>query len=162
MSLAELHNVIQISMGWEDAHLHQFIKDRRFYTVNYPEDDFWNETNNVDYNNPKLMINDLLEKAGDKISYEYDFGDGWIHTLLLEKILTADENTTYPVCIDGKRQCPPEDCGGVFGYMQMIEILKQPNSEEYENFLEWLGEDFDPELFEIEKVNRSLQGEAKR
>jgi hypothetical protein len=120
-----------------------------------PGDDTWGEMNNIDYK--KIKISDLLKKEKEKIVYEYDFGDGWEHDVLLEKILPDNEKLTFPVCLEGKMACPPEDCGGIWGYSDMLEILKQPKHEEYDNIIEWLGEEFDPEHFDIEAVNKILK-----
>ena len=154
--LSDFHEIIQTAMGWENCHLHQFIKDKNFYTVRRKDDDFWEEMNNIDYKNMK--ISDLLMKEKDSMIYEYDFGDGWVHKIILEKILQPEENSKYPICIDGKRNCPPEDCGGIWGYSDLLEALKYPESEEYEDALEWLGEDFDPAYFDKERVNALLHG----
>jgi len=155
--LSDFHKVIQTSMGWTNSHLHQFIKNRTFYTVKMQDDDFWDEMDNVDYKNMK--VSDLLKKEKDKIVYEYDFGDGWEHDIILEKILPSDSNAKYPTCLNGKMNCPPEDCGGVWGYSDMLEILKNPDHEEYENYIEWLGEKFDPEYFNKDEVNELLRQE---
>jgi len=155
--LSDFHEVIQASMGWTNSHLHQFIKNKTFYTVRMQDDDFWDETNNVDYTNVK--VSDLLKKEKDRIIYEYDFGDSWEHDVILEKILSLDKNTKYPVCLTGKMQCPPEDCGGIWGYAEMLEILKDPDHEEYEEYMEWLGETFDPEYFDKDEVNKLLRRE---
>lgn len=142
-------------MGWEDKHLHQFIKNDKYYAENV-EDDFFQfgSDKNVDYN--EMKISDLLTKEKEKIIYEYDFGDGWEHEIILEKILPADKTFKNPLCTDGKMSCPPEDCGGVWGYAAMLDILSQPDREEYENYLEWLGEEFDPEHFDINLINKKL------
>ena len=155
MLLSDLHKVIQTTMGWTNSHLHQFIKDRTFYTERIPDDDLWDEMNNVDYK--KMKISDLLLKENDTIVYEYDFGDGWEHEIVLERILSAEENTFYPVCIGGRKKCPPEDCGGIPGYINMLSILDQPDHEEYESYITWLGGKFDPENFNVEFVNTLLQ-----
>jgi len=155
--LSDFHKVIQTSMGWTNSHLHQFIKNRTFYTVKMQDDDFWDEMDNVDYKNMK--VSDLLKKEKDKIVYEYDFGDGWEHDIILEKILPSDSNAKYPTCLNGKMNCPMEDCGGVWGYSDMLEILKNPDHEEYENYIEWLGEKFDPEYFNKDEVNELLRQE---
>jgi hypothetical protein len=92
------------------------------------------------------------------INYEYDFGDGWEHIIKLEKILTPNDKLQTPQCIAGKRNCPPEDCGGIWGYSDMLEILKQPEHKEYESYIEWLGDDFDPEYFNKDAINEMLKG----
>jgi hypothetical protein len=153
MLLSEFHYVIQGVMGWENAHLHQFIKDRIFYSE--PLEDL-DDLDTEDYTG--IRVSDLLESEKDSLIYEYDFGDGWEHLIVLEKILPETSGTLLPVCLSGKMNCPPEDCGGVWGYAEMLEILKQPDHEEYESYIDWLGEEFDPEYFDKDEVNRLLQG----
>ena len=121
--LSDFHKVIQTSMGWTNSHLHQFIKDDTFYTVRIEADDFWNEMRNVDYK--KMKVSDLLINEKDKIIYDYDFGDGWEHDVTLEKILPAGTDLIKPTCIAGKMNCPPEDCGGVWGYHDLLSRLFQ-------------------------------------
>lgn len=153
--LSDFHKTIQTAMGWTNSHLHQFIKNRTFYTVRMPDDDSWGEMDNVDYE--KFKICDLLKKEKEKIVYEYDFGDSWEHDVIVEKILPVDDKLKYPICLAGKMACPPEDCGGVWGYADMLAVLKEPDHEEYENYMDWLGEDFDPEYFDKEEVNELLR-----
>jgi hypothetical protein len=148
--LPDLHYIIQTTMGWTNSHLHQFIKNKEFYGDPSLDDDF--ET--IDYS--KIKLSAMLKKEKDTFKYEYDFGDCWEHTLLLEKILPIDSNTKYPVCIDGKMNCPPEDCGGVWGYSDLLKILSDPKHEEYEDYIEWLGDDFDPNEFDLEMINMML------
>ncbi len=154
--MSDLHKIIQTTMGWTNSHLHQFAKNKTFYSTT-PDDDIWGDMDEVDYKKRKIRISELLNTEKDKINYEYDFGDGWEHTVILEKILPLDKNIKYPICLTGKMNCPPEDCGGIWGYSNMLEILKQPDHEEYESTIEWLGEDYDPEYFDIEEVNILLQ-----
>lgn len=155
--LSDLHKIIQTTMGWTNSHLHQFIKDETFYTKRMPGDDYWEEMNNVDYKGIKL--NEILRFVKNAIIYEYDFGDGWEHEIVLEKFLKPDLNVKYPVCIDGAMKCPPEDVGGMGGYMDMLKVLRNPNHREYESLINWLGEEFDPKEFDIPMVNKLL---AKR
>ncbi len=153
--LSDLHKIIQTAMGWTNTHLHQFIKNRTYYTVKMKGDDMCDEMGALDYK--KIKISDLLTKEKEKITYEYDFGDGWQHEVILEKILPVDDKIKYPICLTGKMNCPPEDCGGVWGYENMLNILKQPKHEEYEELVEWIGDDFDPEYFDKEEVNELLR-----
>ena len=155
LPLPGFHWTIQIAMGWENSHLHQFIKDKKFYSERLTDDWTWDDLSNVDYKGMK--ISDLLKKAKDKIEYEYDFGDGWIHDITLEKVLPPDETMKSPVCTDGALASPPEDCGGIWAYAGMLEILKDPGHEQYEETLEWVGDTFDPGLFDIEAVNKLLK-----
>lgn len=85
-------------------------------------------------------------------NYIYDFGDGWEHTVKLEKILPRENGVNYPICIGGKRACPPEDYGGIWGYEQLLDIVSDKNHEEHEEMMEWLGGEFDPEHFDVEEV----------
>lgn len=153
--LSDFHVIIQKTMGWINSHLHQFIKNRTFYTLRMQDDDLWDEMDNVDYE--KIKVSDLLKKEKEKIVYEYDFGDGWEHDIILEKILPIDNNSKYPICLTGKMNCPPEDCGGVWGYSDMLKVLKDPEDEEYDSYAEWLGEEFDPEYFDENEVNELLR-----
>ncbi len=156
MPLADFHKVLQTTMGWTNSHLHQFIKNRVFYTERMPGDDLWDEMNNVDYK--KMKISDLLHKENDNVVYEYDFGDGWEHDIVLEQILAVEEDRFYPACIGGRMNCPPEDCGGISGYIKMLSILEQPDHKEYESYITWLGGKFNPEYYNVELVNKLLQG----
>lgn len=153
--LSDFHVIIQITMGWTNSHLHQFIKDQTFYTPRMADDDFWDEMDNVDYS--KIKISDLLKKVKDRIIYEYDFGDSWGHDIILEKIENNEVHKNIPICLTGKNNCPPENCGGIWGYYDLLEILKNPDHEEYEEYVEWLGEEFDPQYFDKKEINEMLK-----
>lgn len=101
-------------------------------------------------------MNQLLTSEKDTLKYEYDFGDGWEHAVLLEKILPFDKNNKSSSCIKGKRACPPEDCGGIWGYQELLDTLTNPKDPEYEKMLEWLGGNFDSEELDIEEINKLL------
>lgn len=157
--LYDFHLAIQIAMGWDNSHLHQFIKEKKFYSERLKDDWTWDDRHNIDYDG--MIISDLLLKEKDKIEYEYDFGDGWVHEIKLEKILPIDDTMKSPVCIDGALASPPDDCGGIWGYAQMLEILKDPGHEQYEETLEWIGESFNPEFFDIETANKLMAKHLK-
>ncbi len=150
IKLPDLHKVIQTVMGWSNSHLHQFIIDGKFYAE--PDDESFTES--IDYR--KIRLNQVLAGEKQAIKYEYDFGDGWEHQIVLEKVLN-DNTQKHPVCLDGKRNCPPEDCGGPFGYDDLLKAFSDPENEEHEDIIDWLGEDFDPEYFDIEEINEMLQ-----
>ena len=152
LTLGRLHEVLQIAMGWTDSHLHQFISDGVFYGMPGEELDFGMEIKNEN----KFKLNQLLKKEKDSFIYEYDFGDGWEHKVSLEKILPHDANISLPQCIKGKRACPPEDCGGIWGYHDLLEIFKDPENPDYEEMSEWLGEGFDPEALDLDEINALL------
>ena len=137
-------------MGWEDAHLHAFKINRVNYGV--PDPDFPG-----DIRNERNIRLDSVAKAGETFIYEYDFGDGWLHEIQVEKESPIEFGVKYPHCLAGERACPPEDCGGPFGYQQMLDAINDPNHPEHEDFLEWIGGDFDPEYFDLEQTNEILQ-----
>lgn len=156
VKLSDLHKILQTSMGWTNSHLHQFIKKQTYYEPPAPKDALW-DTYGTDYTS--MQLNDLLKEPGQNILYEYDFGDGWQHSLTLETIISEDETLSNPVCIGGARNNPPEDCGGPWGYAQLLEIVKDPTHQEYEFYTEWLPESFDPEYFDSEEINKALKKE---
>ncbi len=104
----------------------------------------------------KVKLADVVRGEKTKFLYTYDFGDNWQHQILVDKILPVNAAIIYPICVKGKRACPPEDCGGLWGYAKLLEILADPTHPEYEERCEWLIEGFDPEDFDIESVNADL------
>ncbi len=145
------HVAIQISMGWTDSHLHQFItQDREFYGIK--DDDFDLEVKDES----KFRLSHILKTEKDNLIYEYDFGDSWVHKVTLEKILPFDINKKLPYCVTGKRACPPEDCGGIWGYADLLAILEDPKHEEYKEMLDWLGGEFDPVNLNRREINQLL------
>jgi len=148
----DLHKIIQVAMNWTNSHLWDFNYDG--YSITLPsEDDDWRDV--VDASD--LRISKILTKEKDKIEYTYDYGDDWKHKITLEKILEVDKKQTYPVCIKGKRACPPDDCGGPWGYTNLLEVINDKKNPEHTEMLEWLGGGFDPEEFEIDDINDCLQ-----
>ena len=109
-----------------------------------------------------VRLSGILARVGSKAVYTYDFGDSWEHGIVLEKRLPVDPNMTYPVCTDGQLACPPEDCGGIPGFYDLVEALNDPNHERHEEMLDWIGDDFDPQAFSVEKVNRVLTSMRRR
>ncbi len=154
MTLGELHCVIQAVMGWEDYHLHEFGIENRQYQEP-PEEDEWDYFDEDRYEDEnEFTLKDVLYK-GLSFSYTYDFGDNWIHLIRVEKKeVTAPNN--FPVCIGGELACPPEDCGGIGGYYELLEILEDPEHEEYPEMVQWSG-DFSPVNFDLEKANESIK-----
>lgn len=151
-TLAQLHTIIQIAMGWQDYHLHQFTIGEIFYSI--PDPDSWYEVKDE----RRLRLAQVAATAPFKFRYEYDFGDSWEHDILIEKIEPRQPEGIYPICVKGKRACPPEDCGGVWGYANFITALGDPNHPEHADYIEWWGErDFDPEAFDLAEVNEALQ-----
>ena len=164
----QLHDAIQLTMGWADGHLHDFStkKWRGMYIEGkitdlqtYEPAPWGDEEQPGDER--KVKLRERLSKPGDRIAYEYDFGDSWEHEILLEKIVEPEKGVEYPICIGGKRACPPEDCGGIGGYERLLEVLANPKDEEHADMLEWLGlesaDEFDPAEFDIDTVNEQLR-----
>jgi len=147
LTLGWLHYVLQVSMGWDNDHMHAFRVGKDSYGE--PEDNFKDEWD--------VAVNDVLKRKGSKILYEYDFGDCWEHEVLLEDKLPEEVGSSDVKCIGGQRACPPEDCGGLGGYDRFLEIRSDPEHPEYYELTEWFGEGFDPELFDQSEVNRRLK-----
>lgn len=150
-SFRGLHDVIQTMMGWGDCHLYGFAAGG--LDIGEP-----NEFDGNIINSKKIKLCEVLKTEKQKIYYTYDFGDCWDHTILVERILEKDDSKKYPVCTAGKRACPPEDCGGVGGYYELLEIRQNKNHPEYpERIKDWLGEDYDPEHFDLNEINELLE-----
>jgi hypothetical protein len=149
LTLDQLHDVLQLAMGWEDCHMHAFrIGQKRF---GIPGDDLPEIGDERD-----VRLFRLLGKVGAKAVYTYDFGDGWEHEIVVEKRLPPEGGQAYPACIDGKRHGPPEDCGGVPGYYSLLETISDPQHPQYKESRDWLGDEFDPEAFSVDEINRHL------
>jgi hypothetical protein len=150
ITLAKLHRILQAVMGWYDAHLHQFIVGGVYYGVPDPDDFIEIKSER------RVRLNQIVAGEIFKFIYEYDFGDSWEHELLVEKIVPPEKGVRYPVCIKGKRACPPEDVGGVWGYAEFLEAIRDPEHAEHEDYVEWIGGEFDPEAFDLDEINAAL------
>jgi hypothetical protein len=145
--------VLQIVMGWTNSHLHQFKAGGRYYGK--PDPNFADMIEVVDERQVRLV--QIAPHVKARFVYEYDFGDSWEHELVVEKILPPEKRVQYPRCIDGKRACPPDDVGGVWGYQEFLEAMRDPNHPEHEDMVEWIGGRFDPEAFDLRGVSGALQ-----
>jgi Plasmid pRiA4b ORF-3-like protein len=152
MSLAGLHAVVQVAMGWTDSHLHEFEVNGVRYGLPDPD---WDVDEVRDEARAKLF---RLLGQGDRMNYVYDFGDGWTHRLTVEKVLAAEPGVAYPRCVSGRRACPPEDVGGPWGYDGFLEAMADPTHPEHEQYREWVGGPFDPAAFDLDEVNEELAG----
>lgn len=152
-SLAQLHHIIQAAFGWWDYHLHQYIVDERYFGD--PDPAFADELPPMT-DEREASLRDI---AGAKeIVYEYDFGDCWRHIIDIESVAVAPEaGMRYPACTGGARSRPPEDCGGVSGYEELLQVLADPRHEEYASMKTWVGKKFGPERFDLAATNRALQ-----
>lgn len=150
-TLAQFHRVLQIAMGWENYHLYMFRVGNKTYGPRDPEDDGgWDP---IDAKRTRLSA--VLPSVGTTLTYVYDLGDNWQHELLLEVIVMRSSDLAYPRCIAGERNCPPEDAGGIGGYIAYLEAMADPNQEKHEEMMMWRGP-FDSEAFLVEKVNQEL------
>lgn len=147
-SLADLDFAIQSSMGWGNCHLHAFEIDGRTYGDRSTMDDVTDEN--------RLSLNSIVSAGTHRFSYTYDFGDNWEHSVTIEKIADTDIPAPRPVCIAGKRACPPDDCGGIWGYYNLLEVLADPSHPEHADMKDWMVDDFDPETFEVVDANIRL------
>jgi len=150
-TLEKLHLILQVAMGWDNYHLHQFTIDGIEY--GRPDPDYGTEVEDE----RKVRLYQVAPEENVKFSYEYDFGDNWEHTVLIEKILPAEKGKHCPICVKGKRACPPEDVGGVWSYADFLEAIQDAGHPEHEDMLEWVGGEFDPEAFNIEEINEDLK-----
>jgi hypothetical protein len=160
-TLLELHKIIQGAMGWFDGHLHQFIVGRQYFGIPMPGDD-WSDSEDERKYKLSQIFGDR-EKAN--IKYEYDFGDGWIHTITLEKIIASVPAETYPQLIKGQGACPPEDCGGCWGYEELKVTLADPKSEDYHEMIEMMGlekgSEFDANEFDLKEMQEEMMSAYK-
>lgn len=156
MTLTDLHDVIQAVMGWENDHMYDFDFGRR----RRQEAAMLAETKDEDENDPTL--DELVKSGMTKFTYIYDFGDNWKHDILIEKRLPATTAKAFPACVAGARSGPPEDCGGPWGYTELLAAVADPTHPEHKERLEWLGRKFDPEAFSVAKADAKLAARFKR
>ena len=149
--LDQLHEILQAALGWENYHMHVFEFGEQRFGVRDPELDFSDER--------QVTLGELTD-IGTRFRYTYDFGDDWHHEILVEDLLDPDTNTHYPILVDAKGACPPEDCGGVWGYADLKEILADPSHDEHQERLEWLelddANEFDPNAVPTGNIDHEL------
>lgn len=156
ITLAALHNVLLAAMGWDGSHMHEFRKGKQFYGMPNPDERFFNVPRTID--DRKVSLDDVLLRVGSHFVYTYDMGDSWEHGIVLEKRLPVDPDLKYPACLGGERACPPEDCGGIYGFYDLLEASRNPEHPRHLEQLEWVGEEWNPDAFSVDDVNRSLHG----
>jgi hypothetical protein len=156
-TLDKLHEHIQTAMGWTNSHLHHFKIGEQLYgdpellQENFEDMEYKDSTT--------TKISDILPRTGRRFrfQYEYDFGDSWYHEVLFEGVVQADPKAKYPLCLEGARACPPEDCGGIWSYPDFVEAIENPDHERHEELLEWIGGRFDPEEFDPLKATKAMK-----
>lgn len=153
-SFWDLHVAIQDSMGWLDYHLHEFAienpRNGKNERIGIPDDEYDDSHIIPDHTS---FIKDYFNLSNSVSEYIYDFGDNWRHKVKLEKILSHASDKKYPVCIAGKRACPPEDCGGAWGYLDFLEAIRNPDHENHDLMIEWVGGEFDSEFFDVKSIS---------
>lgn len=149
-TLEELHFIIQSVMGWGNDHMYDFEAGKKRYVGTHPMGTMGTaETSRV-------RLSQVSPTVETKFCYTYDFGDDWRHEVRVEAFGPPEEGREYPLCLAGERACPPEDVGGVWGYMDLVEAIEDPEHERHEEFIEWL-EEFDPAAFDLDAVNEALK-----
>lgn len=151
-TLGSLHFAIQIAMGWENDHPYEFMKGRERFSGS----PFVFEGSSGNREVSEIRIRDVLSGVRSKLTYVYDFGDSWTHEILVEKGEARVPGSPRIECLNGKGACPPEDCGGIWGYYQLLETLADPDHEDHEEMMEWIDGPIDPDAFDLEDVNKHL------
>jgi len=153
LTLRDLHHVLQVALGWTDSHLHDLDVDGNRYGLPDPEEDFGEPC----LDERKHTIGAVLQE-GSRAEYQYDFGDGWLHRLVVERLVPRQAGAAKAECLAGARSCPPEDCGGPYGYTDLLAALADPGNERHAELKEWVGPYFDAEAFDRDAVNKELRG----
>jgi hypothetical protein len=156
-NLSWLHTVLQVTMGWTNSHLHQFICGEHTYSDPLAHSEPYEGDPPV-LDEGKFTVSELLTDIHKGLVYEYDFGDSWEHIVTVEKILPMEASVSaVAVCMAGAGACPPEDCGGIGGYDELLKALKNRKHPEHQSMKQWLGRPFDPEAFDVMKTNHWLR-----
>ena len=155
ITLVKLHRAIQVRMGWQDHHLHQFTVNGAVYGQRFAD---WQDANPDMLDERGVRLAWLAPTVGTRLLYEYDFGDGWALEIVVERIRiqSRHDGAGYAVCLGGKRAGPPEDVGGIGGYEEFVRAIRHPRHPEHDSWLQWAGGHFDPERFDVSAVNQAL------
>lgn len=149
VSLARLHRILQATMGWAGLYHHQFIIRGRYYGRPDPDGEV--------HDDRRIKLGQVVMRAPSRFTYEYDFGDGWMHGVMVEKILPREPEAYYPLCVAGERACPPEDVGGLYGYYDFLDALQNAAVAGHDSAVDWIGGQFNPDAFDLDTVNRRLR-----
>jgi len=152
VSLVTLHRIVQGAMGWNDSHLHQFILgDRRF------SDPRIDESGDLKFEDERKSFLSEVVGVGETLQYQYDFGHGWVHEIVVEESQPPDRRLRHPACIGGARACPPDDVGGMAGYEELLVALAHPDHPQHDESHSRIGREFDPERFDVNAANQVLR-----
>ena len=160
LTLEQLHHVLQLAMGWEDCHIHEFRVGQQRFGIPDPTDEVFGGPRTASERTARLFS--VLGRVGAKAVYIYDFGDSWEHQIVVEKRLAPEPGRAYPACLAGERHGPPEDCGGIPGFYNLLEAIRDPENKQHEELLNWLGDSYDPEAFSVDNLNRRLAPMQRR
>jgi hypothetical protein len=153
VTLERLHHILQFVMGWTNSHMHGFRVPQRHQPGSGPRLLPVECADEI-----ATRLSDLLRRPRDRCVYDYDFGDGWEHQLLLEEVVAPVPSARYPMVLAGRGACPPEDVGGLSGYYHFLQVMKDPKHPEHEDMLEWVGGNYDPTAFNAHDINRAFHG----
>lgn len=151
ISLYRLHEILQRAMPWENCHMHQFVVGETYYGSSDRAVGF------EVLSDRSTSLRQVASSANRRMVYVYDMGDRWEHEIVVEEILPSDQKVRCAECVAGSRACPPDDCGGPWGYGNLLEAIKDPKHPEHADLVEWLGRPFDPEAFDLDAINRRLR-----
>jgi hypothetical protein len=152
IKLPKLHDLLQLVMGWSDSHLHSFEFGKKTFSPAHAD---MEELNILD--EQKYTLGGVLGESVREFVYEYDFGDSWRHRIQVKSVAQPNTDWFYPLCIAGERAAPPDDVGGVMGYVEFLSAIKDPKHDEHDSMLTWIGGAFDPEGFDLHAINRTLR-----
>lgn len=153
ITLAKLHAIIQLTMGWQNYHLHEFLM--RGATYGEPDPTFADDRDVKGEGRTKLSR--AVRSVGAEFAYVYDLGDSWTHWVVVEDIRPPEPRIRYPRVLAGARSCPPEDVGGTYGYADFLEAIADPKHREHKSMLAWVGGAFDPEYFDVDATNDAFE-----
>jgi hypothetical protein len=151
MWLSRLHDTLQVAFEWFDYQTHVFTLDEQRFGNPVRKDDF------VVEDDRDVSLADLDLGSRDKMLYHYQFGEGWEVEIRVEKVSPLEKGSSYPLCTGGERAGPPEDCGGLDAFHDMLACIKEPNTDLGREWLEWLGPVYNPEICDVEKINKALK-----
>jgi hypothetical protein len=157
--LDRLHLTIQAAMGWTNSHLYEIRAGNVGWSTPYPDADWSGDFLDA----RKARLSDVLEDIGTKkLLYLYDFGDGWEHSIKIERLADPEPGALYPRLIEVSGRCPPEDCGGPWGHAELLEAIKDPKHERHAELTEWIGGTFDPDADQAEWLTAEVDALAKK
>jgi hypothetical protein len=154
-TLPEFASILEATMGWAGYHMHMFEANG----ICFGQADMDMESI---IDEQTITVEQVLPQPKSKLRWDYDFGDGWEHDIIVEAIDSPDDMKRYPYCVAGKQTCPPEDCGGIPGYENLLRVLANPSDPEYKDLFAWTPEGFDPNVFDLSEINEALAGFASK